>query len=87
MKISLISVVVLFTASVGTAAQRTVPNPYEKRAVPKPRNQIDKLVFARLKQLDIQSSNICSDPVFVRRAYLDVIGTLPTAQEARTFIL
>ncbi len=28
----------------------------------------------------------CSDAVFVRRAYLDVIGTLPTAQEARDFI-
>jgi hypothetical protein len=37
--------------------------------------------------LDIQPANICSDPVFVRRAYLDVIGTLPTAQEARSFIL
>jgi len=29
---------------------------------------------------------LCSDAVFVRRAYLDVIGTLPTAQEARDFI-
>ena len=87
MKISLISAVVIFTAVVGTAAQSTSQSPYEKRAVSKPRNQIDKLVFARLKQLDIQPANICSDPVFVRRVYLDVIGTLPTAQEARTFIL
>jgi hypothetical protein len=29
---------------------------------------------------------LCSDGVFVRRAYLDVIGTLPSAQEARDFI-
>ena len=29
---------------------------------------------------------LCSDAVFVRRAYLDVIGTLPTAKEARDFI-
>ena len=29
---------------------------------------------------------LCSDAVFVRRAHLDVIGTLPTAQEARDFI-
>ena len=28
----------------------------------------------------------CSDAVFVRRAYLDVIGTLPTADEARDFM-
>ncbi len=30
---------------------------------------------------------LCSDAVFVRRAYLDLIGTLPTADEAREFIL
>jgi hypothetical protein len=29
---------------------------------------------------------LSSDGVFVRRAYLDVIGTLPTADEARTFL-
>nr|MCU0876066.1 DUF1549 domain-containing protein [Pirellulaceae bacterium] len=28
---------------------------------------------------------MCSDGVFVRRAYLDVIGTLPTAEEAAQF--
>ena len=29
---------------------------------------------------------ICSDAVFVRRVYLDVIGTLPTPAEVRTFL-
>ena len=29
---------------------------------------------------------LCSDAVFVRRAYLDIIGTLPTAEEAKKFI-
>ncbi len=47
--------------------------------------QIDRLVFARLSSLGIQPV-LCSDAVFVRRAYLDVIGTLPTAKEAREFI-
>ena len=78
MKISLISAIVLFSALAATAA----PN-----ATPTPRSQIDKLVFDRLDKLDIQPANICKDAVFVRRVYLDVIGTLPTAQEARTFIL
>jgi hypothetical protein len=87
MKISLIPAVVFFTAVVATAVPKATPSPFERRAAPKPRSKIDKLVFDRLEQLDIQPANICSDPVFVRRAYLDVIGTLPTAQEARTFIL
>jgi len=87
MKISLISAVVLLAVLVATAAPGAVLRPFETNAALTPRNQIDELVFDRLEQLGIQPANICSDAVFVRRAYLDVIGTLPTAQEARTFIL
>jgi len=49
-------------------------------------NPIDELVFAKLKQLGLSPSQLCSDHVFLRRVYLDVIGTLPTADEARTFL-
>ncbi len=51
----------------------------------KPAGKIDELVFARLAELGIEP-RLCSDAVFVRRAYLDVIGTLPTAEEARAFL-
>jgi hypothetical protein len=85
--VALILAVVLLAAPVGTAATSTVPSPFESRAVLTPKSRIDKLVFGRQEQLGVQPANICSDAVFVRRAYLDVIGTLPTAQEARTFIL
>jgi len=87
MKMSLIWAVVFLAALDGTAATSAVLSPFESRAVLTPGSQIDKLVFGRLEQLGIQPANICSDAVFVRRAYLDVIGTLPTAPEARTFIL
>lgn len=80
MKISLISAVVLFSALVGTAATSAFSN-FEVN------NKIDELVAAKWKKLGIQPSELCTDHEFVRRAYLDVIGTLPTAQEARTFIL
>lgn len=49
-------------------------------------SRIDELVFGRLKELGIPPSESCSDEVFVRRAFVDVIGTLPTAREAREFI-
>lgn len=59
---------------------------FESAEIPRPENQIDQLVFAKLAALKIQPVQ-CSDAVFIRRVYLDVIGTLPTAQEAKDFIL
>jgi len=48
--------------------------------------KIDELVFARLAELGIEPAGVCSDAVFLRRVYLDAIGTLPTAEEARQFL-
>jgi hypothetical protein len=59
---------------------------FESRVELTPQNKIDDLVFARLKQLAIQPARLSSDAVFLRRAYLDVIGSLPTAQEANKFL-
>lgn len=47
---------------------------------------MDELVFARLARLGIQTANPCSDAVFLRRAYVDVIGTLPSVEEASQFL-
>jgi hypothetical protein len=49
-------------------------------------NYVDKHVFAKLKMLSIPPSGLCDDAEYVRRVYLDVIGTLPTAEEARAFL-
>ena len=68
-----------------TETPEAATNIFECSATPTPDSQIDKLVFAELARLKIQPA-LCSDAVFVRRAYLDVIGTLPTAKEAREFI-
>ena len=62
-------------------------SPYEGPAVSEPTGQIDRIVFRRLAELGITPANPSSDSAFVRRAYLDVIGTLPSAAEARQFIL
>jgi hypothetical protein len=51
-----------------------------------PNNRVDELVFAKLKKLGIPPSELCSDAEFVRRLYLDVIGTLPAPDQVRTFL-
>jgi len=78
---------VLFLLAVVSAAPGVEPgtNVFESPVAPVPESQLDKLVFGRLAGLHLQPV-LCSDAVFVRRAYLDVIGALPTAKEAREFI-
>ncbi len=49
-------------------------------------NKIDEFVYNKLKLLNVPPSGLCSDEVFLRRVYLDVLGILPTADEARAFL-
>jgi len=86
MKASLTPAVVLL-AALSALGAAPAPSPFAGDAAPTPESQIDKLVFDKLARLGIQPADLCSDAVFVRRVYLDVIGTLPTAQEAREFLL
>ena len=62
-------------------------SPFESPAPLTPQNKIDELVSARWQALNLTPAPLCSDAVFVRRVYLDVTGTLPSATEAQTFIL
>jgi hypothetical protein len=52
---------------------------------PPEQNYIDKHVFAKLRMMSIAPSDLCSDTDYVRRAYLDVCGLLPTPAEVRAF--
>ena len=71
----------------GSGAPPTGPGPFETQELSPPQNQIDALVFGRLEKLGFAPASLCSDAVFFRRVHLDLIGTLPTAKEAREFIL
>jgi hypothetical protein len=53
---------------------------------PQPANFIDRHVFRKLKALRMNPSPVADDTVFLRRAYLDLLGILPTAEEARQFV-
>jgi len=58
---------------------------YEWPKVPE-YNYIDTLVDAKLKKLRILPSDLCSDEVFLRRAHIDLTGTLPTPDEHDRFM-
>ena len=82
----LISASVAPVVAFGTDSQPVVVAPFEIQAELTPGNKIDELVFARWKELGIKPANLCSASVFLRRVWLDVTGTLPTAQQAAEFL-
>jgi hypothetical protein len=49
-------------------------------------NYIDDLVTRKLRNLNIPPSGLSSDAEFIRRAYLDAAGILPTPDEVRKFV-
>src|ERR1043166_515442 len=53
---------------------------------PKPKNYIDERIFAKLRTLRMNPSALCSDEIFLRRAYLDLLGILPTREGARAVV-
>lgn len=52
----------------------------------KPKNYIDDLMLLKWKKLGIAPSPVSTDEVFIRRAFLDAIGTLPKAEEVVEFL-
>lgn len=49
-------------------------------------NFIDAKLVAKWKDLGLTPSPLCGDEEFLRRLYLDAIGTLPTPDEVRAFL-
>lgn len=53
---------------------------------PAENNYVDKHVFAKLRRLHLNPSTLSTDEVFLRRASLDLLGILPTAEDALSFV-
>lgn len=49
-------------------------------------NFVDRLAAAKFRELGISPSPLCDDATFLRRAFFDAIGTLPTVEEATAFL-
>lgn len=50
------------------------------------KNFVDDLVLKKLQSLHIPPSPLCSDEEFIRRAFLDAAGVLPTPEEVQKFL-
>lgn len=68
-------------------AAREIIVPFETAEIPPPVNGIDTEILVGLQQRGLEPTFRCTDEVYVRRAYLDLTGTLPTPGEARDFIM
>jgi len=86
MKKSLLVVVVLMAALTAQAAEPPILRPFESDGGFVATNPVDERVLAALRLRGIEPANTCSDEVFVRRVYLDLIGTLPKPPEVRAFL-
>jgi hypothetical protein len=70
----------------------TVTAPYPNNIPPETwskfpkRNFIDELVLAKWKSLNIAPSGEISDSAFLRRAWLDAAGVLPTLEQVEEFL-
>ena len=67
-------------------AQQKLVSPYEIDSKPSAANPIDARVLDLLHKRGIEPAYLCSDAVFVRRVYIDVIGTLPEPQDVRAYL-
>ncbi|MCH8807558.1 MAG: DUF1553 domain-containing protein [Planctomycetes bacterium] len=60
--------------------------PFEWPQNVRPFNYIDEAVHAKLRKMRVRPSAVASDEVFLRRAYLDILGLLPTPAETEHFL-
>ncbi len=74
------------TLALAAIAQDTCVGPFETDQQFTPRGTIDTLNQALWERRGIVPARVCSDVVFVRRVYIDLIGTLPDPVEVRAFL-
>ncbi|MFH1377709.1 MAG: DUF1553 domain-containing protein [Planctomycetota bacterium] len=85
MRVVFSAVLIVFLA-IALVAEETARSIYESDIPAKGVDTIDAPIKAKLKSVGVEPASNCSDSVFVRRAYIDVLGALPTADEADAFI-
>ena len=49
-------------------------------------NYIDTHVYAKLQQVKVLPSDVCTDESFIRRVFIDLTGLPPTTDQIRSFL-
>ncbi len=85
-RIVLLSVALVLLCCGAIAAQAAPVAPYESAEWSVSEAGIDTRVQAALEQKGLRPARPCSDEVFVRRVYIDLIGTVPRPAEVQAFL-
>jgi hypothetical protein len=74
----------------GQVAAVQIQSPRAGGPVPYPdlpvQNEVDPLVWAKLRKMGLVPSELADDATFLRRSALDCLGTLPAPAEVRAFL-
>jgi hypothetical protein len=76
---------IIFNASL-CLAKSDVVRPFQVGSKYTPKNDIDKHVSNLLQKHNLKPANLCSDEVFIRRAYLDITGSIPKTNNVKSFL-
>ena len=67
-------------------ASRVLPHGEDKVGPIPRKNYVDEYIFSRIERDGIPHSGLSRDEEFLRRAYLDTTGLLPSVQVTRDFL-
>lgn len=78
--------IMCFAMIAGQTPEPAGISPFERGAGFVSVNRIDEVLATLWRERGIEPANPCSDEVFIRRVYLDVLGTLPEPGAVRKFL-
>ena len=81
-----ISILILLLLSVPLAAIPPQIAVYETSQPFHPTGKLDEILLKQLKKYNVEPANRSTDAVFLRRVYLDLIGTVPSFEESKSFL-
>jgi hypothetical protein len=80
------AIMVRYAGQFAAAVYGATTLPALKKFAPLAQNVVDHEIYAKLADLNITPAPPAGDEEFIRRVYLDILGTLPSAADVRQFV-